>query len=363
LIRKKKQNWKLTDSISNRTRIPILNIYYLLCYAWDKLEEGKKIETSSSEYDELINLFARVLVNGCNQLFKRGLDKTYQEVTEEYQGIKGRIEFKQTLNKNLFRLGKVICTFDNFDANNLQNQILKATLLRLTKVKGLERELRQQVWNTYIRFEGVGDIEIQLYHFNQIKIHRNNSFYDLLLRICRLIIENTVLTEKNDKYRFRDFIGSEKQFASLFETFIRNFYKKEQHQYTVGRENINWDMQPLDGSSLTYLPKMETDVTLESPNRKIIIETKYYANAFNSRYGGEKFNSTNLYQLYSYLKNVEAKKEHLFNPSCEGILLYPSVNYSFDEKYQMKDHMVRIKTVNLNKPWQNIKNELLELVL
>jgi 5-methylcytosine-specific restriction enzyme subunit McrC len=177
-----------------------------------------------------------------------------------------------------------------------------------------------------------------------------------------MIIENTVLDEKTGNYRFKEFIGSEKEMANLFESFVRNFYKKEQKQYRVRREDINWDAIPLNNSSYDYLPKMQTDVTLESDKRKIIIETKYYVNALTSRFEAEKLNAGNLYQLYSYLRNIEAKEGHMLNPICEGILLYPTVNYSLDEKFKMGSHFLKVKTINLNTKWDEIRKDLLSIV-
>ena len=89
-------------------KIPILNIYYLLCYAWDKLEEGKRVNVSQSDYQNSIDLYGRVLLNGCVNLFKRGLEHSYLELQEEYVGIKGKIDFSASINKNLFKQGRSV---------------------------------------------------------------------------------------------------------------------------------------------------------------------------------------------------------------------------------------------------------------
>lgn len=47
--------------------IPIQNIYYLLCYAWDKLEEKEIVDVEPLDSTSLADLFARVLINGTNQ--------------------------------------------------------------------------------------------------------------------------------------------------------------------------------------------------------------------------------------------------------------------------------------------------------
>ena len=118
-----KQEPTSKDYLSANTQIPILNLYYLLCYAWNKLEEGRKIPVDASDFDSIVNLLSRVLVNGSNHLLKRGLDKSYREVTEEYNGIKGKLEMKASLSRSLFDRAKAICSFDEFSANNIQNQL------------------------------------------------------------------------------------------------------------------------------------------------------------------------------------------------------------------------------------------------
>lgn len=343
-------------------KIPIQNIYYLLCYAWDKLEEGNKVNVSQSDYENAIELYARVLINGCKHLFKRGLEHNYNEDSREYVGIKGKIDFNASLNKNLFKQGRAICQFDEFEVNILQNQLLKATLKRLTKIKSIDKKVKQEIWFYYSKFSNVEDIEIQLALFSKVRIHRNNSVYDFLLKISKLIIENTVLDETDGNYHFKEFIGSDKAMAALFEAFVRNFYKKEQHVFSVRREDINWDAIPVGGSSESYLPKMQTDITLESENRKIILETKYYVNALNSRFEGEKFHSGNLYQLYSYLRNIETKLTHLKNIESEGILLYPVVGYQLNENYMLGTHKLSVKTIDLSKSWREIEKQLFAII-
>lgn len=343
-------------------KIPVQNIYYLLCYSWNKLAEGQRLNVSASDYRDSIELFSRVLINGCKHLFKRGLESNYSEIIEEYTGIKGKIIFKDSLNADSFRKGRAFCQFDQYDSNTVPNQILKATIRSVVRIKALDKKLKDELWLYYWKFQNIDDIDLRLNHFNSIRIHRNNATYDFLLKICLIIFENTVIDEKTGDYHFKEFFGNDKAMASLFESFIRNFYSKEQSEFKVRREDISWDAIPVGGTNESYLPKMQTDVTLESKHRKLIIETKYYSNALNSRFETEKFNSGNLYQIYSYLRNIETKQDHDKNPICEGILLYPSVNYSLNEKFVIGTHQVSIKTIDLAQDWRKIHNDLLFII-
>ena len=341
--------------------IPVKNIYYLLCYAWDKLEEGDIIKLSNDDYTDSINLFTRVLINGCNRLFKLGLSRNYKEHNDEYLGVKGKIDFTESLKKNLFRQGKSYCQFDEFDIDILPNQILKATFKKLLAIDSIDKDLRADLISTYRKLHFVTDIKIKSSIFHSVVIHRNNSFYDFLVKICKLIFENTVLDETEGKYKFRDFIRSDKAMANLFENFIRNFYKKKQGDYSVRREDILWDAKAISNTDMSFLPKMQTDISLEGKGKKIIIETKYYVDALSSRFESEKFISSNMYQIYSYLRNLENKDNNSLNLSCEGILLYPTVGYSLNQQYQLGTHLLKIKTVNLQNEWRKIEDELLSL--
>lgn len=348
--------------------IPIQNIYYLLSYAWNKLDETERMEISTDDYKDSINLLCRVLVAGVNHLLKKGVDKSYIAITKEYPGIKGRIDFKPSLNKQLFRQGKAICTYDEFSSNVVHNQILVATLRRCTRITQLHPSLKKQVWECLHRFPNVDEIDLiddintEMHLFRQVRIHRNNYGYDLLLRVCRMILENAVLNEEEGTYTFRDFTRNEKAMASLFEEFVRNFYTREQQRFQVRREDIQWQVEAGLDSELSLLPKMQTDITLEAEDQKIIIDTKYYRNTLSANYETEKFHSGNLYQIYSYITNIAKDSRNPNNATCDGILLYPTTQKEIDATYQIGSHKLRIATVNLAEKWTRIHDRLLGLV-
>ena len=67
--------------------IPIRNIYYLLLYAWNRLEEAEVVAVSTENETSLLNLFARVLISGMRHLLRRGLDRGYIPFQEDLRGI------------------------------------------------------------------------------------------------------------------------------------------------------------------------------------------------------------------------------------------------------------------------------------
>ncbi len=112
--------------------IPIANIYYLLCYAWDALEEKDALaDTGALESPDLLNLFARVLANGTHRLLHRGLDRGYLPREEELAGARGKLLATPTLRRSLLRKGRAMCAWEELEYDTLPNRILKTTLVRL----------------------------------------------------------------------------------------------------------------------------------------------------------------------------------------------------------------------------------------
>jgi 5-methylcytosine-specific restriction enzyme subunit McrC len=333
--------------------IPIQNIYYLLCYAWNKLAERDFVEVSAEESPDLLSLLARVLLNGTKTLLKRGLEQQYLTETEIYQGIKGKLEVGQSLQKNLFQKGLAVCEYDELSVDILTNQILKTTLLNLYKTEGLEKTLHHEIKSIIWRMNEVSEIQITDSIFKQVRINRNSSFYNFLLNISELIHQNLLPNQEKGYFKFKNFLRDERQMARLFEEFIRNFYKIEVPEARVYREDLRWKMSGENGA---FLPKMQTDISIKLGNRKLIVDAKYYQETLQKYYNAEKIHSQHLYQLFAYLKNQD-------NPKAEGILIYPTTEKSLSLLYTHEGHKIRIETLNLNQDWQGIRADLFKIIL
>lgn len=66
----------------------------------------------------------------------------------------------------------------------------------------------------------------------------------------------------------------------------------------------------------SILPKMVTDIELESPSgdHRIIIDTKFAAITNPGQFGGETLTSGYVYQIYAYLRSQEGKILARFRP-------------------------------------------------
>jgi 5-methylcytosine-specific restriction enzyme subunit McrC len=128
--------------------------------------------------------------------------------------------------------------------------------------------------------------------------------------------------------------------AILFENFVRNFYRVET-DFQVRREDIYWRWIAADQVAAGLLPKMQTDISLNSSTRKIIIDCKFTPEATQQHYEAETLRSAHLYQINAYMDNLPEDK---LTDTCQ------------------KGHKISIRTINLNQPWQSIHQDLLALV-
>lgn len=340
--------------MNNYDKIPIENIYYMLCYAKNRLKANAINKVSQQDYKNLYDLFGEILYNELSSLIKKGFYHEYIPIDDETSTLKGKINFDESLKKNTFMNGRAFCTFDEFTNDIIHNQIIKATLLLLIRYSDLRNENRENLKRIYKYFYYISNIKLDNRAFDKAKIHKNNYNYGFILEICKLIFDNLLINEKTGERSFKELIKDEKAMAYIFEEFVRGFYKKELEDVKVYRRIIKWNTF---GEIDSYLPIMETDITLEQGESLAIIDTKYYKEPLAISYNKEKIRINNLYQIYAYVQNIEKYKYK----KVVGALLYPLTDDELNLKYNIGGYDFYIFSVDLNKPWREIHNRLLEI--
>lgn len=341
--------------------IPIDNIYYLLSYAWDKLEEKNRVDVSTDGIISQVDLLGKILVNASRILIKRGIESNYVEEVAEIPGIKGKLLVGQSIKSNVIFNYRSFCQYDSYSPNVLINQILISTVVRLIYVDNLDNSIRDELKKILWQFPEIDIIELNPGIFNRIRLNRNNRFYGFILNVCELIVNYCLPSEKKGRYKMEDFTKDDIKMYRLFENFVFNFYRIELSGiYKVRREQIKWSFDVLNPDHLNYIPNMLTDITIESEESKIIIDTKYYQETMSQRYEARKIKSANLYQLFSYIINQRDGSQR--NDNTRGILLYPTIDEDYDLDYRYESHELCICTVNLNAPWVDIHKILFQII-
>jgi len=241
----------------------------------------------------------------------------------------------------------------------VHNRILRSTLRSLLRLPDLHPEVATGVRKAYLKLDGVSVVQLNRRLFRQVQLDRNRQIYRFLLSVCRLVRDQLVVDERTGDASFNDF--SEKKLAKLFEDFVIEFYSREQCNYRVNHSGrrISWDDDGTRDDQRSKIPRMEADVILEGPKRRIILDTKYYQEALGGRYGG-KLRSDNLYQLLAYLRNREATAKP--GPRHEGVLLYPVVDAPLAIDVHLEGFAIRARGIDLAQDWHSIHADMLAMI-
>lgn len=339
--------------------VPVRNVYYMLLYAWKLIGVREAVEVSEAGHTELQDLFAHVLADLAGPLLARGLDRGYVTRTDVVGGIRGKLALGETLKGGHLASARTLCSFDDMEYDVLHNRILKATLRRLLTVQ-LEAENRTRIQKLYRKMDVVPDVDIALRDFGRVQLHRNNGLYETVLRICELIFDHLMVDPRTGTARFRKHEATPQQMGKLFQEFVRAFIEREARGlFEVRSPHIQWHGQRGSPAALDRLPRMETDIVLENANRRIILDTKFYAEAFAGRFTTKKLIAEHLYQIFAYVVNRDAEVPGLAH---EGMLLYPVVKAPFAFDYELMGRRFAVRSLQLDQPWEQIRTDLLHLL-
>ena len=353
-----------TGSNPAMTRIPILNIYYMLCYAWGHVQERdtarlEALAALSTVYD----LLGKVLAGGVNHLIRRGMDRGYLERREDLAGIRRKLVVGDTVKRGLKARARAACDFEELSVDILRNRILRASLRRLlqdTSSIDLAPDVQRTVRSAYRKMAGVSPLRLTRGAFTRVQLAGGNRrLYRFLLSVCWLIHECLVVGERRGRSVFRDFRRDEKTMWRLFEDFVIGFYRRERRDFTVKGRSISWSgTEGTTEPNRVLVPDMQADVILESKSgqRRVILDTKFYTTVLP----GGTLISGHLYQLLAYLRNRQARRPE--GPQHEGILLYAQSGERVRADIRLEGFHIQARTVDLNRDWRKIHREMLAIV-
>ena len=108
--------------------IPVHNIYYMLAYAFQILNENGYKDMETEQFDNVGELCAAILAKGVTIQLKRGLGKVYIPQTEPLSSLRGKINITESIKNQSFMQKQLVCTHDDFTVNSYLNRILKSTI-------------------------------------------------------------------------------------------------------------------------------------------------------------------------------------------------------------------------------------------
>lgn len=347
--------------------IPIRNLWHMLLYAWNEFPTKKYTSKLNIEDAPTLDaLLASILGMLIQQRLRIGLGRNYTHQIQQIHGIRGRINFAESLKRHSFDNAQAVCEFHQYNANILKNQIIRSTLARLVQTGDfgpnqiMADKLRHQLRQLTRSLDGIDLIELQLDIIRREQLVHHDSDYRIMLAICELVLQRQMPADMSGGRTMPQVDHDAFLLHNIYERFVANFYRIHLKDWIIkAQSRLSWYAK----YDNPYLPSMQPDLILENKSNGeiIILDTKFTGGSIiENQWGRQIFDSSHLYQLYAYLNS----QKHLSDKyrKASGILLYPAIHKKLSEKVELEDHMMRIESVDLTAPWQEIEKNLIEIV-
>ena len=330
--------------------IRIQNIYYMLSYAFQVLNEQGYKQIATEEFENVAELCSAILIKGVTSQIKRGLGKEYVEQTDSLASLRGKINISASVKGQTLLNKRMICSYDEFSVNSNMNRILRTTMETLIK-SNISKNRKKQIRKLLIYFAEVEPLERERINW-KLQYNKNNQTYQMLISVCYLILKGLLQTTTDGNTKLMDFLD-EQRMCRLYEKFILEYYRKEHKEIKASASQIPWDLD--DGYS-EMLPIMQSDIILKSVDKTLVIDAKYYAHTTQSQYSTNTLHSGNLYQIFTYVKNLDTNK----SGNVAGMLLYAKTDEIVlpNNDYKMGGNQISVKTLNLDCEFAEIKIQL-----
>ncbi|MBI2331658.1 MAG: hypothetical protein HYU84_05790 [Chloroflexi bacterium] len=349
--------------------IPIRNLWHMCLYAWNEVSIQRHWSMNAAEDAPTLDaLLASVLAQLVQQRLRIGLARSYVNEHQSIRGIRGRIDFAESLKRQTFEQGQAYCEFQQYSANAPKNQIIRSTLARLAQIgefgpdRARANTLRHTLRTLTRALDGVDLIELKPDFIRRQQLGRNDADYRLMLAICELILLCQMPSEQTEQSRLPEIDREALVLHNIYERFVANFYRIHLRGWKVfAQKQLDWHAK----SQNRFMPSLRPDIVIEEiqTGQIIILDTKFTAQSLvENQWRSQIFDSSHLYQLYAYLRTQEQVSEN--HKSASGILLYPAINQNkLSEAIELENHVMRVESIDLSRPWQEVEQGLLDLIL
>ena len=349
--------------------IPVRNLWLLMLYASDLFRQLDSSEDRSVEDnpDDIPDLVAEILSHEVERRLRRNLSYGYQFRHEVLGRVRGRVDLLYTERHQLLQQGTVACRFDELTIDTPRNRYVRSALEVISNIvhrKELAhhcRSLAGRLGRLGVVRERPGRRETSVEQFG-----RHDAVDRKIVDAARLAFEMVIPTEVVGSKSLPLPARDPGWIYKLYEKGVAGFYdvvlSRLGWRVHAGK-TIRWYPESKSPRMDTILPIMKTDIVLDDnkENRRIVIDTKFYAVLKPGVYRNDTIHSPNLYQMYAYLRSQEDSGDP-FDTNAEGILLHPSVGEMVNEWVDIQSHRIRFSTVDLGADTETIRSQLLAVI-
>lgn len=177
-------------TVEIRPKLPIDRLLFLLSYAFDP-KHWHLTPFDLEERESLVEALIPGFVFQVRRALRRGVVQGYRQRDEALWGVKGRISFDRQLRQRYGIAPPVEVTYDDFTEDILPNQLLKAAVTRLLRIRLQHENNRNELRHLLRGLAPVGAVEFDPRNVPEVTYTRLNEHYRPAVELARLILRST----------------------------------------------------------------------------------------------------------------------------------------------------------------------------
>ncbi|MFH2060486.1 MAG: restriction endonuclease [Pseudomonadota bacterium] len=295
------------------------------------LQECKLIKLNSISNAKLklksasiLDLYYEAFLTETEKIVRQGLVKSYRNVSENLNKVKGKINFTKHTLKNYIHKEKFFVEHKIYDVDNKFNQILLKALVTLERLSNNPKYL-VRIKKLLLDFENVREKNITSSWFDILQYGRNSERYKYGVTLAKLIILKYSPDLKGGK---EDVLAIMFDMNMLYENYIYRKLKVLQHDSKIPIISVRgqnrkpfWETRGL-----------RADIVIETESDNFVIDTKWKVLKSNTP------SDDDLKQMFVY--NVHYDTDL-------SILLYPKTTLNTNDKKPFKNFQFQDKSCQL----------------
>ena len=295
------------------------------------LQECKLIKLSSISNAKLklksasiLDLYYEAFLTETEKIVRQGLVKSYRNISENLNKVKGKINFTKHTLKNYLHKEKFFVEHKVYDGNNKFNQILLKALITLERLSNNPKYLIR-IKKLLLDFEDVREKNVTSSWFKTLQYSRNSERYKYAVTLSKLIILKYSPDLKGGK---EDVLAIMFDMNMLYENYIYRKLKVLQNDTKIPITKVRGqNRQPFWETR-----GLRADIVIETESDNFVIDTKW--KVLKSKTPSDD----DLKQMFVY---------NLHYDSDLSILLYPKTSLDTNDKKPFRNFKFQDKNCQL----------------
>lgn len=346
----KKHNEPERSVVGNNRSVE--NAWKMLQYLYDELKSRKFKSLDISNIKDLDNLYAVIISKWCATIAKEGLYKEYVEVIgEEMTSPHGQIDINETIARQSRLKGQIVCNYDELSGDININHILKGTMQYIQNCGNIDKEVKNEIIKAMQSFNGIGYVDIDTVHWNDIRFNNNNMRYKHLIEMCKTLVFEHKLAKRFD-------LDDDMRLYLLFKKQLMKWFTEKyglvddvimiEEPFTLENE------PPIE----LYINRVQKLIAIKTDKQALIFCVRLQdKNVMTDTTLGRKQKE----ELVTYLRNFKK----IYKVKTSGCMVYVNtdrtkLNLQPITMNMYRDYMVGETIVDIHDQWKFVENKLID---